>query len=213
MGKIYAAKYETEWHRVEIVEIRGIQITCYFIDIGEQELVPISNLKEIDPKFLELPPQAFRIRLSGLESFNDSASAAYEAENLLLHRSLVGEVVVKNGDDIALILQDTSTEKDENLNQTLIDRLTNLPSDLLTVTTSNDSSVNSGNSSPASPQSADQTGCSSGDFMLAELASLKELSPPLVPKKGEFLTLLSLWPLVQATSLSSRGTTESGWRN
>ena len=45
------------------------------------------------------------------------SSALLEIQNTLNGRSLVAQVHSKNGDDIALVLHDTSTDKDVNLNE------------------------------------------------------------------------------------------------
>ena len=73
IGRYYAAKYESEWHRVEVVDVSGVYITCFFIDHGDREIVTGESLKELDDMFLDLAPQAFPVRLVGLEAFADSA--------------------------------------------------------------------------------------------------------------------------------------------
>ncbi len=66
-------KFEDEWHRVEVVDISGEFIVVFFVDHGEKELVTKEHLKEIDPRFLQLPKQAFPVKLHGLEQFADRA--------------------------------------------------------------------------------------------------------------------------------------------
>ncbi len=73
IGRLYAAVVEGEWHRVEAVSVKGIEVTCYFIDHGgEQDVLDIRALREIEPKFLTLAPQAKRVRLAGLEEYANS---------------------------------------------------------------------------------------------------------------------------------------------
>jgi hypothetical protein len=70
IGRIYAAMVEGEWHRVEAVSLKGIDVTCYFIDHGgDHDVLNINVLREIEPKFLNLAPQAKRVRLAGLEEY------------------------------------------------------------------------------------------------------------------------------------------------
>jgi hypothetical protein len=57
IGKIYAAKVDGEWHRVEICDVHGIWVTCFYIDQGEKVATTVENLKELASKFLELPAQ------------------------------------------------------------------------------------------------------------------------------------------------------------
>ena len=47
------------------------EITCYFIDHGDEEVMVIDDLREIDSKFLKLAPQAKHVRLAGLEPYKD----------------------------------------------------------------------------------------------------------------------------------------------
>ena len=70
IGRLYAALVDGEWHRVEVVSLKGIEVTCYFIDHGgEHDVLNARVLREIEPKFLSLAPQAKRVRLAGLEEF------------------------------------------------------------------------------------------------------------------------------------------------
>jgi hypothetical protein len=68
IGRLYAALVEGEWHRVEVVSLKGIEVTCYFIDHGgDHDVLNLRVLREIEPKFLSLAAQAKRVRLAGLE--------------------------------------------------------------------------------------------------------------------------------------------------
>merc|ERR1719376_1215648 len=58
LGRLYAAKVEGDWHRVEVTNVKSDEITCYFIDHGDEEVSNADDLREIDPKFLKLAPQA-----------------------------------------------------------------------------------------------------------------------------------------------------------
>lgn len=71
IGRYYAVKFESEWHRVEVVDVKGVFITCFFLDNGDREVVTIDNLKELDAVFLQLAPQAFSVRLMGLEHLEE----------------------------------------------------------------------------------------------------------------------------------------------
>lgn len=73
IGRLYAAKFEGEWHRVEVVDVSGIYITSYFIDHGDREMVFLDCLRELDEQFLCLAPQALSVRLLGLEQFEEDA--------------------------------------------------------------------------------------------------------------------------------------------
>ena len=63
-----------DWHRVEVTHVdpKTPKITCYFIDHGDEDLFGPEDLRELDPKFLDLAPQAKQVRLAHLEDWNDS---------------------------------------------------------------------------------------------------------------------------------------------
>ena len=56
-----------------MTHVSGTKITCYFIDHGDEDLFGAEDLRELDPKFLELAPQAKQVRLSHLEDWKDSS--------------------------------------------------------------------------------------------------------------------------------------------
>ena len=73
IGRLYAALVEGEWHRVEVVSVKGIEVTCYFIDHGgDHDVLDVRVIREIEPKFLNLAAQAKRVRLAGLEEYATS---------------------------------------------------------------------------------------------------------------------------------------------
>lgn len=136
VGKIYAAQVSSDWHRVKVTELRGIVATCWFLDHGDQDQVPVEDLREIAPKFLDLPPQAITVELAGLEDYEYSESLMEYLNNCLLGKSLVGKVenrktlgnsqgkTSKSTSKPRMVLFDTSSEDvDVNLNQKLIELL------------------------------------------------------------------------------------------
>ena len=67
VGHLYAAKVEGDWHRVEVINVHGLEVTCYFIDHGDEDVLKVTDLRQLLPEFLELAPQAKSVRLAGLE--------------------------------------------------------------------------------------------------------------------------------------------------
>ena len=131
IGKLYAAHVSSDWHRVKVVEIRGIQCTCTFLDHGDHDTIPIEDLREMEPKFLALPAQAFSIALSGLEEYEYNENVITRLNEMLLGKAFVAKV--DNKLDLSkhhsvnivprMILFDTSSEVDVNINQKLIEVL------------------------------------------------------------------------------------------
>merc|ERR1719322_134646 len=121
VGKLYAAKVDGEWHRVEVTNVRGIDVSCYFIDHGDEDNLKAADLKELQDDFLSLAPQAKHVRLAGLEDFRDSSSAIANLTSMVLGRSLVGNVHTNDNDGVSLVLWDTSGDNEDiNINESLL---------------------------------------------------------------------------------------------
>jgi hypothetical protein len=69
VGLIYAAKVEGDWHRVEVTNVHGYEVACYFIDHGDKDVLNVRDLRELLPEFLQLAPQAKSVWLAGLKDF------------------------------------------------------------------------------------------------------------------------------------------------
>ena len=102
------------------------EITVQFVDYGNLENVHISNLLELDDRFLELPMQALECSLYGIRPTNGKDEWPHDAidlfETLTNEKHLVSYVnkVVNNTCEVFLF--DTSEEtKDINYGQVLVD--------------------------------------------------------------------------------------------
>ena len=132
IGRYYAAYVSSDWHRVKVVELRGILCTCVFLDHGDQDTIPVEDLREIDQKFLRLPLQVLRVALSGLEDYEYNENIVSRLNEHLLGKSLVAKVDNRGVlaghhklDNLPrMVLFDTSSlDVDVNLNQKLIELL------------------------------------------------------------------------------------------
>ena len=85
VNKFYAL-FDVEWHRVRCFEVDSKSKTAkvFFIDRGDTDEVEWSNLLLLDPEFCQLPAQAIRLSLKGLENLQD-----WEGVQTLLDESLV----------------------------------------------------------------------------------------------------------------------------
>ena len=102
VGKIYAAQVSSDWHRVKVVEVRGIDCTCWFLDHGDEDSVPVEDLREIAPKFLDLPPHAITVKLAGLEDYEYSETIIQHLNSFLLGKSLVAKVENRNLSEVTI---------------------------------------------------------------------------------------------------------------
>lgn len=192
VGKLYAAKVEGDWHRVEVTNVHGLEVTCYFIDHGDEDVLNVKDLRQLLSEFLDLAPQAKSVRLAGLEDLAGDATAQAELTNAALGRSLVGQVHARDEAGISLILYDTSnSDEDLNINEKILDKFR--PNN--GVFKNGSSSESSRITSPA-PQppvlevpsmSGDDKSTVMKDLLSMDLASLKPLMPTTVPEVGEFL--------------------------
>ncbi|XP_049692223.2 tudor domain-containing protein 7 isoform X1 [Helicoverpa armigera] len=111
------------WQRAKILEIEEDTATVFLGDHGDDDVVYINKIKILEPQFRKLPAQAILCRLEGAEEL---AASALGAE--LVRRRLPGEVLVAApgprhdpaDPSVAVVLYDTSTQRDLNLNKEIV---------------------------------------------------------------------------------------------
>uniref|UniRef100_A0A1B6CR68 Tudor domain-containing protein n=1 Tax=Clastoptera arizonana TaxID=38151 RepID=A0A1B6CR68_9HEMI len=121
VNNFYAAPFEDTWFRVHVKDIVNGKAICWLIDHGEYEEFHVEKLFKLDKKFYSLPKQIFRCQLFGLEDYADEKILT----NLMIEM-LPGKIFVANiesrdtsKDIITLVLYDTSTDEDVNVNEKL----------------------------------------------------------------------------------------------
>ncbi len=184
VGRLYAAKVDSEWHRVEVREVHGVFVTCFYIDQGEKVATTIDNLKELHPKFLKLPAQAVPVRLVGLEHLADSNEALKEVQKEIETKALVAQVQSRAPGNIALVLHDTSKEEDVNLNERLLNKLD--PASSPPAVESPPMSMSPLPIPPSATLASLAGAMGMDDLLPPDIASLKSLVVADVPHVGEF---------------------------
>lgn len=124
-GELYATCVGGAWLRVQLVSSQQQQdakVESYFVDQGDTEAVEVADLYCLEPRFKELPLQAIQCQLDGLEEYSVCDRAVDVLVELLLGKTLVAEVVQKE-DPVTVVLYDTWTEVDVNLNLEVAVRL------------------------------------------------------------------------------------------
>ncbi|XP_026319524.1 tudor domain-containing protein 7A isoform X2 [Hyposmocoma kahamanoa] len=120
----YAVKLDDgEWHRAKIIEIEENLAFVFLGDHGDDDNVSLDKIKILEPQFRRLPAQAILCRLEGCEEL-----AATEEGAALVARRLPGEVLVAapgaradpSDPSVAVVLYDTSTQRDLNLNKEIV---------------------------------------------------------------------------------------------
>uniref|UniRef100_UPI0037E96AC4 tudor domain-containing protein 7A n=1 Tax=Semicossyphus pulcher TaxID=241346 RepID=UPI0037E96AC4 len=92
-GKVYAAKIDKNWHRVQVKGIlaNGL-VSVYELDYGKHELVRNTLLWPLIEEFRQLPFQAITAQLAGLTQTHWSEEASMLFRNHVEDRALVAQV-------------------------------------------------------------------------------------------------------------------------
>lgn len=134
IGLACAVKYDedNEWYRAKILKINGEKILCSYVDFGNTQEVKKNVIRELNAKFIELPPQAIECCLFGFENQNQSLDSA-RVQLEMLCESSDGEssygarkpiklcVVKKLSEQLSLVnLFDESQKPPLNISKTVI---------------------------------------------------------------------------------------------
>ena len=132
---IYLVYINDSWHRVRVEELdkaKGSAL-CFFLDFGDADWIPVDQLYICETHFLRLPAQAVPFSLYGLEDFEGNPYARKCLEDLLPTKSVVGRIFTKENEfydtnskshgKIQVVLFDTSTQEDVNLNHQLLNNI------------------------------------------------------------------------------------------
>ncbi|XP_045124704.1 tudor domain-containing protein 7-like isoform X2 [Portunus trituberculatus] len=122
VGEIYVASHEESWHRVELLEVMDDQVKVKFVDHGDKEDIPLSDLHHLEAKFFSLPPQALKCCLAGLEDAPEEPAFQALMESLPMGKTLVARVT-RRQEPYAIVVFDTSTNEDINLNDKVFESL------------------------------------------------------------------------------------------
>lgn len=131
LNHIYLTPIAECYHRIKVVEVSENQAHCICIDNGDYEWILFDDIYVCKAEFLTVAPQAFKLSLFGLEDFeNDPNVAQQPLFEPLVHKSLVGEIMMdksvwmnNKSAPIKMIVYDTSTDEDLNLNQSLMNSI------------------------------------------------------------------------------------------
>ncbi|CAK1539974.1 unnamed protein product [Leptosia nina] len=111
------------WQRAKVLEIYDDTASVFLGDHGDDDIVVLDNIKILEPQFRRLPAQAILCRLEGAEELSETEIGAE-----LVARRLPGEVLVAapgprtdpTDPSVSVVLFDTSTQRDLNLNKEII---------------------------------------------------------------------------------------------
>lgn len=144
---IYLTSIAECWHRIRVIEKNDNQANCICIDNGDFEWINFDEIYICRPEFLTIAPQAFKISMFGLEDFESHPNISVQLFEPLIFKSLVAEVMITEStfqvkNPISMILYDTSSDEDVNLNETLMSNiLSSIPAPTLSAKDNNQITV------------------------------------------------------------------------
>jgi tudor domain-containing protein 1/4/6/7 len=82
VGSFCLAHYPEDgrWYRATVTSIISSEATVYYVDYGKSGNVNVNDLREIPPAVAEIPPQAVKCSLYGIEHAGESAEEAFAIE-------------------------------------------------------------------------------------------------------------------------------------
>ncbi|XP_072010724.1 tudor domain-containing protein 7 [Engystomops pustulosus] len=115
-GQLVACKAEEEtWLRAQIQSVEENRMKVLYVDYGFSEFVDGSKVCRLSKQFYNLPFQAAKCRLAGLEAFCDDPVLVKAVEVKACGKILAVEILQK-AEKPLVILYDTSGDDDVNIN-------------------------------------------------------------------------------------------------
>lgn len=134
-GGFYVVPFEGCWSRVRVLNTGEHVVTCFFIDYGDEHVVPKSDMHVMKREFARVQAQAFVCRLAGLEELANMSVAANRLDQLVAQTYLAKpQMDDDNGagpSAISIVLYNVKLDNDndtdeigENVNTRLIYEIT-----------------------------------------------------------------------------------------
>ncbi|KAJ1531652.1 hypothetical protein ONE63_000323 [Megalurothrips usitatus] len=127
IGEYYAVRFDKCWLRVQLQEINQDteEAVVFLIDNGDIDKINVTELKVLEDRYLNLPGQAIKCRLSYLDISYEEAQT-YLANNII-GSTFVAEVLQHPGPEescAAVVLHNTEVDGEPiNLNNLILDEI------------------------------------------------------------------------------------------
>lgn len=112
VGQIVLGLFKEDqlWYRARIVHSlpEDDKYQLFFVDYGNSDVVPISNIRQIEPKYLHLPFQAMKCQLQDVEPNPDvpKKDAVEYFKAFIDEKTVIAKVVnVINGEGVSLVVK------------------------------------------------------------------------------------------------------------
>ncbi|XP_041820893.1 tudor domain-containing protein 7B [Chelmon rostratus] len=116
-GQLVAVRAEEEEEilRAQVCEVMADKVKVHYVDHGFSEVISKTKVFELHEKFFQLPFQATKCKLAGLEPFCQEPAALKKFETMASGRILLAEIL-ERGQTPLVVLYDTSQDDDVNIN-------------------------------------------------------------------------------------------------
>ncbi|TDG99852.1 hypothetical protein EPR50_G00198340 [Perca flavescens] len=116
-GQLVAVRAEEEEEilRAQVCEVMADKAKVYYVDHGFSEVISTTKVFELHEKFFQLPFQATKCKLAGLEPFCQEPAVLKKFETMASGRILLAEIL-ERGQTPLVVLYDTSQDDDVNIN-------------------------------------------------------------------------------------------------
>uniref|UniRef100_A0A3Q3WTN7 Tudor domain containing 7 b n=1 Tax=Mola mola TaxID=94237 RepID=A0A3Q3WTN7_MOLML len=116
-GQLVAVRAEEEEEilRAQVCEVMADKVKVHYVDHGFSEVINKTKVFELHEKFFQLPFQATKCKLAGLEPFCQQPEVLKKFETMASGRILLAEIL-ERGQIPLVVLYDTSQDDDLNIN-------------------------------------------------------------------------------------------------
>uniref|UniRef100_A0A8C2ZAT3 Tudor domain containing 7 b n=1 Tax=Cyclopterus lumpus TaxID=8103 RepID=A0A8C2ZAT3_CYCLU len=116
-GQLVAVRAEEEEEilRAQVCEVMTDKVKVHYVDHGFSEVISKIKVFELHEKFFQLPFQATKCKLAGLEPFCQEPAVLKKFEAMASGKILLAEIL-ERGQTPIVVLYDTSQDDDVNIN-------------------------------------------------------------------------------------------------
>ena len=124
VGAHCCAKFSQDgcWYRCQVIEVSGNSATLFYVDYGNTDTVPLSDLFHLDPMFTSLPAQAVHFSLEGV---HPSSRSEWSSESVEYFKSIAGSplyavVCLVSEDSVVNVNLFSDAEFSQSVGETLV---------------------------------------------------------------------------------------------